>query len=98
MRPSGLWALLERSRRGWLLVVDNADQPDLLAAPTPASGTTLPTMVADGTGWIRSTRRGLVVVTSRVGDRRVWGAGQVEVHQLGVLHPEDATTVLLDLV
>jgi hypothetical protein len=96
--PDRLWALLERARSGWLLVVDNADEPDLLAAPRPAGSASRPPAVADGTGWIRPTRRGLIVVTSRISDRQVWGLGQADVYRLGVLGPDDAAEVLLDLV
>jgi hypothetical protein len=96
--PDRLWALLQQARRGWLLVIDNADEPNLLAAATPTGGSTQSTTVADGTGWIRPTRRGLVVVTSRVSDRQIWGPTQTDVYRLGVLSPEDATAVLLDLI
>jgi hypothetical protein len=95
--PGRVWFLLEQARRGWLLVVDNADDPGLLAAPAPV-GTTAPTSVADGTGWVRPTRRGLVIVTSRIADPRVWGLRSYDVHRLDVLGETDATQVLLDLV
>ena len=95
--PERLWALLARARRGWLLVVDNADDPQLLAAPRPV-GSTASVSVADGTGWVRATRRGLVVVTSRVADPQVWGVRSSDVHRLEVLGADVATEVLLDLV
>lgn len=95
--PERLWALLERARRGWLLVVDNADELDLLGVPAPSGNPTGGGTVADGTGWVRPTRRGLVVVTSRVADPGLWGASQVDVHRLDVLGVEEASAVLLDL-
>jgi tetratricopeptide (TPR) repeat protein len=53
--PDRLWALLNRARRRWLLILDNADDPTVLAA------------------WVRQTRRGLVLVTSRNANRGAWG-------------------------
>jgi tetratricopeptide (TPR) repeat protein len=81
------WAAL-RERSGWLLVIDNVD--DLRALVV--AGCT----AADGTGWLRSTQRGLVVVTSRIAEQRAWGwHGQV--HLVGCLGEEDGAQVLIDL-
>ncbi|RAY14255.1 hypothetical protein DPM19_14850 [Actinomadura craniellae] len=66
--PDRLWPLLDRARRGWLLVLDNADVPEVLAAARPGG-----TGPGDGTGWIRPTRRGLILVTSRHTEPRDWG-------------------------
>jgi hypothetical protein len=96
--PERLWALLERSPAGWLLVVDNADNPQYLAAPPPAGSNIESGSVADGTGWVRPSRRGLVVVTSRARDPHVWGMGHVYIHHLQVLNEDDATQVLVALV
>ncbi|MET7393782.1 tetratricopeptide repeat protein [Dactylosporangium sp. NPDC005572] len=61
-----LWALLAGFRRRWLLVLDDANDLQVLAGR--------PGGVADGRGWLRPpTRRGLVVVTSRDGDPQQWG-------------------------
>jgi hypothetical protein len=54
-----VWDLLERVPPGWLLVIDNADDPALLGPP-------------DGTGWIRRATGGLVLITSRDGDEADW--------------------------
>ncbi|MBB5156097.1 tetratricopeptide repeat protein [Saccharopolyspora phatthalungensis] len=65
--PDEVWESLERVTEPWLLVfddVDDVDQPGLRSS----SGTRF-----DGTGWIRASRAGLVVVTSRHGDPRTWG-------------------------
>jgi hypothetical protein len=86
--PDRLWALLEQARDGWLLAVDNADDPALLAAREAT--------VADGTGWVRASDRGLVVVTSRQADQETWG-GQARVWPLLSLDDSDAAQVLLDL-
>lgn len=83
-----LWSLLERARSRWLLVLDNADQPELLAPPGG--------VVGDGTGWPRSSDRGLVLVTSRNGERQTWGR-QARIHAVTTLSDAEAAGVLLDL-
>lgn len=62
--PDRFWHLLEQAPPGWLLIIDNADQPELLAAPAAPGAGNVPRL-HDGTGWVRATRRGLVLVTSR---------------------------------
>ncbi|HXM54355.1 MAG TPA: tetratricopeptide repeat protein, partial [Candidatus Dormibacteraeota bacterium] len=86
--PDRLWDLLEAAREGWLLVLDNADQPEALAARGA--------VVADGTGWVRAGGRGLVVVTSRNGDHVMWGS-RATIHRLQSLDATEAGRVLLDL-
>jgi hypothetical protein len=99
--PDRLWALLRHERRRWLLVFDNADDPSVLARPaTAASGRAGSTdavtrSVADGTGWVRPARRGLVVVTSRNAGRDLWGRDAL-VLPLNPLSEGDAARVLLD--
>jgi tetratricopeptide (TPR) repeat protein len=83
-----LWELLNTAPDGWLLVFDNADHPRLLSGPSAS--------VADGTGWVRASRRGLVLVTSRDGDQATWGR-QAQVYRLKPLPPGDASRVLQDL-
>ncbi|MFC6878968.1 MULTISPECIES: tetratricopeptide repeat protein [Actinomadura] len=85
--PDRLWALLERAPAGWLLVLDNADEPGVLA------GVAAP---GDGTGWLRPSKRGLTVVTSRDADPGTWGRHAV-VRNVGALGEDDAALVLLDL-
>jgi hypothetical protein len=67
-------------RAPWLLVIDGADDPDALTGP----------------GWLRRTQTGLVVVTTRVGDKGVWGR-HTEVHELVPLDPVAGGRVLVDL-
>jgi hypothetical protein len=69
-----LWRQLE-SVHGWVLILDNADDPGILATAEHAARA--------GTGWLRSTKAGLVLMTSRTGDARAWG-------RLATLHPVDA--------
>jgi tetratricopeptide (TPR) repeat protein len=62
--PDRFWRLLEQAPPGWLLIIDNADQPELLAAPAAPGAANMPRL-HDGNGWVRATQRGLVLVTSR---------------------------------
>jgi tetratricopeptide (TPR) repeat protein len=81
-----VWQRLEGAR-GWVLVFDNADDPSVLAAGTA---------VGDGVGWVRPTHSGLVLVTSRQTDSRIWGR-HVKTHRVGWLSDIDGGRVLLDL-
>lgn len=102
--PDRMWALLEQAPRGWLLVIDNADSPSTLAAPFVLTGRghRSPShverigLVADGTGWVRPSRRGLLLVTSRHSEPATWGR-HATVHRVGVLATADAAHVLCDL-
>ncbi len=96
--PDRLWALLDRARRGWLLVFDNADDPQVLAAPAILDANGEPSAVpavADGTGWARASRRGLVLVTSRQREPAAWARGIV--HDVVMLSESEAAQVLRDL-
>lgn len=87
--PDVLWRRLDAYAADWLLVVDNADEPEMLAAGAGR--------LHDGQGWIRPYARGngLVVVTSRDGSPDTWGAW-CALRSVGMLDVEDATRVLLD--
>ncbi|MBC6462934.1 tetratricopeptide repeat protein, partial [Actinomadura sp. HBU206391] len=63
--PDRVWEVL--SARQGLLILDNADDPGVLAA----GGASMP---ADGTGWIRPGGRLMVLVTTRHTDTSAWGA------------------------
>ena len=76
--------------RRWLLVLDNADTPEVLSA----KGATSP---ADGTGWLRPDPSGMVLVTTRVKDPLVWGPC-VTLRVLRSLDDDTAAQVLTDLV
>ena len=84
-----LWQRLAARAGNWLLVIDNADDPAVLAAgPAP---------VKDGSGWLRrlDTGRGLVVVTSRDGRNATWGT-MCRLRRVEVLDDDDAAQVLID--
>ncbi|MFF3968032.1 tetratricopeptide repeat protein [Streptomyces griseorubiginosus] len=82
-----LWQHLMRRTRPWLLVVDNADDPAMLAAP----GHTL----ADGNGWLRpvQSEHGFILVTSRDSNARRWGHWW-RLRTVGMLDRADSATVL----
>jgi hypothetical protein len=95
--PDRLWALLDGARRDWLLVIDRADDPRLLSAP-PLDGVDggQPPRTAEGAGWVRSSPRGLVLVTSRNAEEASWSRPAV-VHRLEPLGEREAGRVLRDL-
>ncbi|WFE93519.1 tetratricopeptide repeat protein [Micromonospora sp. WMMD987] len=82
-----VWGRLNRVADPWLLVIDNADAPELLA---PGG-----TSVAGGGGWLRSAGTGIVLVTTRVADRTVWGQ-RAGWFPLGGLDQRAAALMLLD--
>ncbi|MEV0941771.1 AAA family ATPase [Micromonospora wenchangensis] len=88
--PDLLWRLLDACEQPWMLVIDNADDPRVLAAAGRRT--------ADGTGWLRKARHrtGMVVVTSRDGHVASWG-GWLAVRHLTPLTPDAGADMLLDL-
>ncbi|MFI5888795.1 tetratricopeptide repeat protein [Actinoplanes sp. NPDC051513] len=88
--PDVLWRRLAAYPRRWLLVIDNADDPRLLA---PAHET-----VAAARGWIRpiTAARGALLVTSRDGDPDGWGTW-CHLHPVETLSTTDGARVLLGL-
>ncbi|MEU6603555.1 tetratricopeptide repeat protein [Streptomyces shenzhenensis] len=74
-----VWDHLDRSDLPWLLVLDNADDPAVLR---------------DG-GWLRTSPRGTVLVTTRQAAGHWWPAA--ELLHVGVLPREEAAQVLCDL-
>ena len=77
-----VWQLIDDVPRGWLLIIDNADNPRLLGPP-------------DGTGWIRPTAHGLLLVTTCDGDEASWP--EADIVRVDQLPPDAAARVLLDL-
>jgi len=83
------WRLLENASSEWLLIFDEADDPQVLAAGRSPAG------VQDLTGWVRSSARGLALVTSREADLRMWEAARLL--RVGDLLEADAVQMLLAL-
>ncbi|WP_017583245.1 tetratricopeptide repeat protein [Nocardiopsis valliformis] len=80
-----VWRHLDAAPRPWLLVIDNADQPELLD-PENRPG--------EQRGWMRSSPGGFVLVTSRVDDPALWAPA--DVHRVGVLEGGEAVAALAD--
>ncbi|GHE02961.1 tetratricopeptide repeat protein [Streptomyces alanosinicus] len=80
-RPAAdlVWQRLQSSAEPWLLVLDNADDPSVFG---------------DGV-WLRRSRRGTVLVTTRHGSAPPWQ--DAERRRLDVLGLDDAVHVLRDL-
>ncbi|WP_367135196.1 tetratricopeptide repeat protein [Saccharothrix sp. HUAS TT1] len=86
--PEALWRALDARATPWLLVLDNADDPRVLAPDG--------VRVATGRGWLRTPRStGTVLITSRDGRRDEWGDRTFV--PVDVLGAADAARVLLDL-
>ncbi|MEU8764920.1 alpha/beta fold hydrolase [Streptomyces sp. NPDC048659] len=84
-----VWQLLDACPEPWLLIFDNADDPERLGlADTP---------VAQGTGWLRVPKnaKGTVLVTSRDRSRSSWGDATV-IHQVLPLDENDGASMLLE--
>lgn len=73
------WHYLERSAEPWLLVLDNADDPVVLSDEV----------------WLRPTRRGTILITTRFGTAAAWR--RAERHPLDVLDLHNAVDILIDL-
>ncbi|MGI5506210.1 tetratricopeptide repeat protein [Lentzea sp. CA-135723] len=85
-----VWQALDAQEQPWLLVFDNVDdvhREDLFGSSGPR---------LDGTGWIRTSRRGMVVVTSRRSDRAPWGE-KAELRRVECLSGNDGGQVLTGL-
>jgi len=85
-----VWRRLAARRERWLLVIDNADDPQVLAGAGAR--------VTDGQGWLRPVMTGgpgMVLVTSRDGRPESWGQWCAR-HRLAVLDQSDAALMLAD--
>ena len=84
-----IWQRLAGRREPWLLVIDNADDPQVLAGAG--------TCVAEGRGWLRPVagRAGMVLVTSRDGSPASWGSWSRR-YRLEMLPADPAAAMLAD--
>lgn len=84
-----LWNNLNTYDGSWLVVFDNVDDPNILAAD---SG-----FLSQGTGWLRPpSSRGAILVTSRDGRKDLWPSWAAMI-PVKSLTPDDGAQVLLDL-
>lgn len=83
-----LWHRLHECRRRWLLIFDDADEPETLRAvpDDPWWGT-----------WFRPSTAGTVMITSRVADRSAWGE-HAELHDVADLPADAGAQVILDRI
>jgi len=78
------WEQLEKSRRPWLLVIDDVDDPARLHR--------IFMQLPDPNGWVRTSRHGMVVVTSRgTGGRR---SRHVIAHSVSPFDPDTSREFL----
>src|SRR5215472_4952697 len=83
-----VWDVLEGATAPWIIVIDNADNPQMLAA----DGYRLQA----GNGWLRSSHRGFVLVTSRTGYSDAWGPNVIA-YRVDPLESGPGGQVLLDV-
>jgi hypothetical protein len=88
--PDLVWHHLNERREPWLLVFDNADDPQTLSLPGDS--------VSDETGWLRrpGTPQGTVIVTSRDRNQGTWGPWSL-VHEVPPLPDVDGAMMLQEL-
>jgi tetratricopeptide (TPR) repeat protein len=84
-----IWERLSARTQRWLLVIDNADDPTVLALGSQP--------LRDGNGWIRpvESTSGLVLITSRDGQSANWGPW-CRLHRVTMLTAAAAADVLTD--
>jgi tetratricopeptide (TPR) repeat protein len=88
LNPSDvLWQKLEAAPR-WALFFDNADDLTALASADRRA--------RDGAGWLRPTKAGLIVVTSRIRDPNTWQP-VAQIHSVEPLDEHEGAEVLMDL-
>ncbi|MFG2552205.1 alpha/beta fold hydrolase [Streptomyces sp. NPDC048581] len=85
-----VWRFLNAAEKPWLIVFDNADEPEARLAPRGGS-------VKDGTGWLRPPEggNGMIVVTSQVNNRDIWGDWS-QVRRVPRLDDTDGASMLIE--
>lgn len=85
-----VWDSLDSASQPWLLVFDNVDDLRRDEVLGESGGR------YDGTGWIRASNAGTVLVTTRHGDQGLWG-GHAVLHRVDSLGGRDGAEVLVAL-
>jgi len=93
--PESLWQLLEQAPHDWVLIIDNADEPEYLARPSGPDADSAPRL-ADDTGWARGGHRGLVIVTSRQRAKHHWPT-TASIYPIDLLSEAQAAKILRDM-
>ncbi|MDP9840887.1 tetratricopeptide (TPR) repeat protein [Streptosporangium lutulentum] len=79
-----LWSYLEREKK-WLLILDNVDDIRTLTVEGREAGS--------GSGWLRPSRSGAILITSRLGDATQWGSLS-KLHHVEPLDPHNSALLL----
>jgi NB-ARC domain len=82
-----VWRRLE-SAPNWLLIFDNVDDPTILSYGDGA--------VKEGKGWLRASRKGAVMVTSRLREADAWGS-RAHIYEVKLLSSDEGADILLSL-
>ena len=83
-----LWRRLEKQATRWLLIIDEADDPEVLLGP---SG-----FPYDDSGWLRPTDNGLIVITTRDASPEIWR--HADIHDMPTLKPGPGGQVIVDAI
>jgi hypothetical protein len=82
-----LWSYLGRYTK-WLLILDNVDDIRILDTAGKDAGS--------GNGWLRPSRSGAILITSRLGDPAQWGS-LATLHAVNKLDSHNSALVLRDI-
>ncbi|MFC4047963.1 hypothetical protein ACFO1B_57065, partial [Dactylosporangium siamense] len=89
--PDLLWRHLTMQTTPWLLVLDNADDPDHVLGPPGGA-------ITDANGWLRPTpASGMLVVTSRDRTAVTWATDWIISHHITNLLAADGAQILTEL-
>ena len=83
-----LWRRLEQQATRWLLIIDEADDPEILLGP---SG-----FPYDDSGWLRPTDNGLIVITTRDASPEIWR--HADIYDMPTLKPGPGSQVIVDAI
>ncbi|MEV4093679.1 tetratricopeptide repeat protein [Streptosporangium saharense] len=82
-----LWGYLEHQKK-WLMILDNVDDIRILTVNGRNAGS--------GNGWLRPSRSGIVLVSSRLGDGAQWGSFS-RLHHVETLDAHNSALLLRNI-